>query len=130
MKPYIHALSSAKKFGGDWTDYIEYHDWFDQTKSHFADNRHRCLLHTSFGIFLCEQVFGTVMVNSSGKTVSVRDIGEQHVMEDHHGIIPTVGDYLNELEYKDWMNGTGVPPSHQRIENHKKTTFTPFKEKD
>ncbi len=42
------------------------------------------------GIFLCEQVFGANITNSDGKKVSVRDIGEQHVVEYYRGkLIPT-----------------------------------------
>ncbi len=42
------------------------------------------------GIFLGEQVFGANITNSDGKKVSVRDIGEQHVVEYYRGkFIPT-----------------------------------------
>ncbi len=99
MKPFLHSESSSKKFGGVPSDYLKIHDWFDQTKSHFPTNAHRCLLHSSFGIFLCEQVFGHTFVNSDNKVVSVRDIGEQHVLEDLK-CIPTVSDYLMNLKYQ------------------------------
>jgi len=82
MKPIFHAMSSAKKFGGGPEDYIKIHNWFDHTKAHIADFRHRALLHNAWGIFICEQVFGESIVNSAGKTVPVRSIGEQHVIED------------------------------------------------
>ena len=65
MKPYYHAKKSVKKFGGKWNDYIVIHDWFDQTKAHIADSRHRSILHNAWGIFLCEQVFGTTILNSN-----------------------------------------------------------------
>lgn len=119
MKPYVHAVSSANKFGGKLEDYLKIHDWFDQTKGHIGDNRHRAILHNSFGIFLAEQVFGHVIVNSEGKQVSVRDIGEQHVTEDL-GAIPTISDYLSELPYKDWMHGKGTPPSYQKVAEYEK----------
>ena len=121
MKPYIHAVSSATKFGGKLEDYLKIHDWFDQTKSHLGDNRHRAILHSSFGIFLAEQVFGHNIVNSDCKQVSVRDIGEQHVIEDM-GAIPTVADYLSELPYQDWMHGKGLPPSYRKVEEYEKAT--------
>lgn len=57
MKPYLHGAVSVKKWGGKEEDYQKIHDWFDQTKAHFPDMRHRAILHSSFGIFLCEQVF-------------------------------------------------------------------------
>jgi hypothetical protein len=101
--PYHHALSSSKKFGGAPEDYQAIHDWFDQTKAHLADVRHRAILHSSFGIFLCEQVFGATLTNSSGKVVPVRAIGEQHVKEDMGGTIPTVQDWLQDLPLKAWM---------------------------
>lgn len=121
MKPYIHAQSSVEKFGGKTRDYIEIHDWFDQTKSHFGDNRHRAILHNSFGIFLAEQFFGHVITNSDNKEVSVRDIGEQHVVEDL-GFIPNVSDYLSQLTHQDWMSGKGkkLPESQALLENIQK----------
>lgn len=115
MKPWIHAKSSAKLFGGEPKDYLKIHDWFDQTKSHVGNNTHRAILHSSFGIFLCEQVFGHYINNSRNEMVCVRDIGEQHVVEDL-GFIPTVCDYLENLEYQPWMSreAGAEPPSSQR----------------
>lgn len=122
MKPYLHAESSAKKYKGVPTDYLKIHDWFDQTKAHFPTNAHRAILHSSFGIFLCEQVFGHVITNSDKIKVSVRDLGEQHLIEDL-GFIPTVADYLNCLNYQPWMHGGDKPapkipvPFVENIEN-------------
>jgi hypothetical protein len=101
--PYYHAKSSAKRFGGQVEDYIEIHEWFDQTKSHLPDARHRAILHSSFGIFLAQQVFGEVIVRKSDeKPVPTRLLGEQHILEDM-GFIPTVQDWLKELPMKSWM---------------------------
>ncbi len=121
-KPYIHAQSSAKRYGGTPEDYLDIHNWFDATKSIIADNRHRALRHHAEGIFLCEQIFGFTRVNSAGCTYSVRDIGEQHVLEDFGGkFIPTAQDYLQELTFQDWMNnGKGAPPSFAKINEHRK----------
>lgn len=66
--------------------------------------RHRAILHNSFGIYLCEQQFGTNIINSDGKTVSVRDIGEQHVIDDM-GRIPTLQDYLQDMPFFPWLGG-------------------------
>lgn len=106
MKPRLHAKSSAKKFGGIPEDYQDIHDWFDQTKAHHADVRHRAILHSTLGIFICEQVYGSYILNSDGKEVSVRDLGEQHVLEDL-GRIPDVGDYLKNMAIQPWMGGVG-----------------------
>lgn len=100
--PYHHSISSVKKHGGRWQDYIQIHNWFDETKSSFPDMRHRALRHHAEGIFWCEEKFGVVITNSDGKEVPVRFIGEQHVLEDI-GFIPTIKDYLKEMTPANWM---------------------------
>jgi hypothetical protein len=109
MKPMIHARSSARRYGGLPEDYLKIHDWFDQTKSAHADVRHRAVLHNAFGCFIAEQVFGHEITNSDGKKVSVRDIAEQHVMEDMGGKIPSLSDWLNNMTMQPWMGGRGTP---------------------
>jgi len=104
MKPYNHARNSVKKWKGHISDYMPIHNFIDSSKAHFADVRHRALLHSTFGIFLLEQVFGITITNSDGITISVRDIGEQHVLEDL-GHIPCVADYLNSMTLEKWMGG-------------------------
>ncbi len=104
MKPYLHGQVSVKKFGGKPEDYQEIHDFIDSSKAHFPDMRHRALLHSSFGIYITEKVFGINIKNSDGKLVSVRDIAEQHVIDDM-GTIPTVQDYLQGLPFYDWLGG-------------------------
>jgi len=99
---YHHALSSVNKFGGKIEDYIKIHLWFDESKSHFADLRHRALRHHSFGIWQSEQVFGLTITNSDGKVIPVRFIGEQHVTEDL-GFIPCVSDWLKTIHTEPWM---------------------------
>lgn len=112
-KPYIHAQSSARQFGGVPEDYIAIHNWFDATKAILPDVRHRALRHHAEGIFLCEAIFGVTITNTDGRKVSVRDVGEQHVLEDFGGrFIPTAQDYLQHLSLQDWMdNGKGEPPA-------------------
>lgn len=53
-----HAISSTKRYGGTVDDYIAIHSWFDATKSAYADQRHRAVLHHAYGIFLAEETFG------------------------------------------------------------------------
>lgn len=118
-KPYVHAVSSAKRFGGKPEDYLEIHNLMDSSKGAMCDNRHRALTHNSWFLStILERIFGVVITNSDGKKISVRDIGEQHVAEDFRGqFIPTAQDYLQEMEIKDWMNnGRGVPSSFSKIE--------------
>ena len=100
--PLHHSISSQKKWGGHVDDYLPIHNWFDETKMHYPDMRHRALRHHSEGIFWCEQQFGTYITNSDGRMVPVRAIGEQHCMEDL-GWIPTIKDYLDNMEVQGWM---------------------------
>jgi hypothetical protein len=101
--PFHHSVSSVKKWGGKPEDYQQVHDWFDATKEHFPDARHRALRHHAQGIFEAERVFGTTITNSSGREVPVRLIGEQHVIEDM-GWIPTIKDWFSCMNVESWMN--------------------------
>lgn len=113
MKPLTHARNSARKWGGVPADYQAVHDFFDHSKAAVADVRHRAMLHSAWGIFLVEQVFGTYITNSEGRQVCVRDIGEQHVLEDL-GRIPTMGDWLKHMEIAPWMGGSARGGGRQR----------------
>jgi hypothetical protein len=104
MKPYIHAKSSAAKYGGQPEDYLVVHDLMDSSKAALADVRHRALFHSAFGIFMVEKIIGTTLTNSDGRKVSVRDIAEQHVMEDL-GFIPTVETWFKNMSIEPWMHG-------------------------
>lgn len=104
MKPYLHAISSVRKWGGKPDDYLPIHDFMDSSKAHIADVRHRALFHTSFGCFLVERIFGTNLTNSEGKLVSTRDVAEQHILEDL-GRIPSVQDFLSLMPIEGWMGG-------------------------
>jgi len=120
MKPWIHAMSSSKKFGGSPEDYLPIHNFMDSSKGCIGDNRHRCLTHNSWFISAdgpLERIFGVTVTNSDGKKVSVRDVGEQHILEDFGmKFIPTPQDYLQEMEIKPWMSNLGgVPSSSERI---------------
>jgi hypothetical protein len=109
----------------------------DCSKGAIADNRHRALTHNSWFLStILERVkfansgpetsdhrFPTI-INSDGRAVSVRDIGEQHCLEDFgNKFIPSAQDYLGETEYKPWMqNGHGYPPSFEKIEQKRKAS--------
>jgi hypothetical protein len=121
-KPFIHAQNSAKKWGGKASDYIEIHNLLDSSKGAVPDSRHRCLTHNSWFLSnILEKIFGYTITNSDNKEVSVRDIGELHIMEDFdHKFIPTAQDWLVNIEVQEWMNnGKGEMPSSRNIENKK-----------
>ena len=107
--PWHHAERSARLFGGVAEDYLAIHDWFDESKAFLPDLRHRALRHHSEGIFLRESIFGSTVTNAAGKTVPVRIIGEQHVKDDL-GWIPTVADWLLQIEVQPWMRRTAFRP--------------------
>ena len=102
--PYDHARSSAKKWGGDPEEYLEIHQWFDETKSWYGHSMHRLFRHHSEGIFEAEKVFGVSFVNSIGKRVYTRYVGEQHVKEDCNGYIPSAREWILFMNQpKEWM---------------------------
>jgi len=101
--PYHHALSSVKKWGGTVEDYLPIHNWFDESKGHYADPRHRALRHHSQGIFECERLFGQNITISNGRVIPTRWIGEQHVQEDC-GFIPSLQDWFSNIQFQEWMN--------------------------
>lgn len=56
------------------------------------------------------------------RSISVRDIGEQHILEDFQGrFIPNASDYLQLMEFRAWIdNGNkGVPPSAEKLQEGK-----------
>ena len=119
-KPYIHAQSCVKRWGGVPEDYLDIHNFLDSSKGVIADNRHRTLTHNSWFLSnVLERVFGVNITNSEGKKVSVRDIGELHVLEDYGmRFIPSAQDFLENMEFRDWMlNGrNGSPSSYKKLD--------------
>lgn len=114
MNPVIHSENSVKKYGGILEDYLPIHQKMDISKGYFSDNRHRALTHTMFWVLeVMIPIYGSYIINSDNKKVSVKDICEQHILEDYrHKFIPTVQDFLQNMEYVDWMdNGIKFPPS-------------------
>ena len=105
MKAFNHCKSSVKYFGGREMDYHAIHAWFDESKTHYADIRHRALRHHTQGVVECEERFGVIIYNSDNKKVPVKSIAEQHIREDL-GFIPSVQDWFREIKLKSWMAST------------------------
>ena len=104
--PKEHSKSSVKKFGGKPEDYDHLHQWLDETKGWFGDSLHRIFRHHSEGIF---EIFGVSFINSDGKTVYTRYVGEQHVKEDCNNYIPSAKEWINGLREDRrpiWMTKT------------------------
>ena len=103
-KAWDHAKSSARRWGGTPEDYIAIHEKMDSTKMAHAEVTHRCVFHSAFGVYLIEDLFGRTLTNSDGREVHVRDVAEQHVLEDL-GFIPSLSDWLREVPAQPWMAG-------------------------
>mgnify|MGYP003404665725 FL=1 len=97
--PFKHAENSVDKWGGCIDDYLPIHNFLDSTKLHLVTWQHRAILHNTFGVGICEQIFGNVINNSDGKNVEVRYIAIKHIEEDC-GIVPTIEQWLNDLKPK------------------------------
>jgi len=62
--------------------------------------------HHSEGIFEMERLFGQSFINSDGKVVYTRYVGEQHVKEDCYNYIPTAREWILAIDAKEkpmWM---------------------------
>lgn len=102
MSPWVHAKNSAKKWGGSPENYLPIHEFLDSTKLHETNWSHRMILHNTFGVGLCEQLFGPIIINDEGKEVEVRYIAIQHIQEDFGGKVPTIRECLEGLPPKKW----------------------------
>lgn len=104
MNSYLHAKASVKRWGGSEEDYLPIHELIDESKKMLGDVRHRALLHNTWGIWVVQLVFGPVIKLGNGRDVPVREIAEQHIIEDL-GFIPTVERWLENLPLEPWMSG-------------------------
>lgn len=107
MTPWKHAEASAQKWGGQPSDYIALHDWFDETKQHTGNWTHRALRHHSAGVQWAIERFGHVIINTNGQSIPTKVIAEQHIEEDC-AFVPTPSNWLVSLleSPKPWMMGT------------------------
>lgn len=105
MKAFLHSRIHAKKYGGVPDDYLDIDMFIDSSKTALADVRHRALLHSAFGCYVVERVFGVTRTNSDGKVYSPREVAEDHIQQDL-GFIPSAEHYLGNMKIQDWMSGT------------------------
>jgi hypothetical protein len=98
---YYHAVSSAKKWGGEPEDYIHIHEAMDESRRHVPDKRHRFLYHHSAGIEVMVKRFGPTVTNSRGRKVPTAHICEQHITEDC-GFVPSLQDWLDCMAPPRW----------------------------
>jgi hypothetical protein len=107
--PYYHALSSAKKFGGQVHAYLPIHSWLDGSKAFYANIRHRALRHSTEGIELANELFGRTIDNGD-QSIPLTKVAIQHVTEDC-GFVPTTQDWLRHFNPKPWMKEVRTVPT-------------------
>jgi len=109
VNSWNHAVSAARKWGGEPEDYLPIEEYIDSSKSIIGDVRHRAIYHHTLGVWLVQQKFGpTISVTrKSGKVVQVptRLIAERHIIEDL-GWLPSPADYLKNTPVEKWMSGS------------------------
>lgn len=117
MNSWNHAVSAARKWGGDPEHYIAIEEFIDSSKEILGDVRHRSMYHHTAGIWLCQRIFGrtiTVPKANGSVEVPVRLVAEQHVLEDL-GWLPSPADYIKGMPIEPWMSGSQrkeLPLSH------------------
>lgn len=99
-----HAESAARHFGGVPGDYIEIEERIDSFKAMVGDVTHRQYLHNSHGPWMMQEIFGRTITNSDGKQVLVREVAENHIIEDL-GWLPSPADWSACMTCKVWMGG-------------------------
>jgi len=102
-----HGHISTRKFGGEFSDYLDVHRFMDSTKLYLHHIKHRSVLHNMYGVELAVELFGDSLENSDGKAISVRDVAIAHLKEDLSGHTPSLVDWFGdakELEIPDVPN--------------------------
>jgi hypothetical protein len=98
LTPYEHSILSVRDFGGEHTDYIKIHQFLDETKALYSGFEHRAILHNTWGMLLCERIFGDVTNNN----VSVREVARRHILQDCQ-FVPTLQDSIEALKKGDYI---------------------------
>lgn len=97
MKPYHHALVSARLFGGEPDTYLPVHTAFDMSKMALGDMRHRAALHSvDHGLAVMRQAFPARIGATDLDAVCV-----QHIHDDH-GFSVTLDTWLSYCDPPAW----------------------------
>lgn len=117
MNSWNHAVSAARKWGGDPEHYIAVEEFIDSSKKVLGDVRHRSIYHHTLGVWLCQEIFGrtlTIPKEHGSVEVPVRLVAERHILEDL-GWLPSPKDYIDGMAIAPWMSGAQrkeLPLSH------------------
>lgn len=97
MHPYHHALSSQRRHGGEISDYLPLHSWFDASKTVLGHFTHRALRHHREGVAEAARIFGETIAIADGARVPVELLGLQHLAEDM-SMLPSAADWLSHIK--------------------------------
>lgn len=107
MNSWHHAVSAARRWGGNPEQYLPIEEFIDSSKHVIGDSRHRAVYHHTQGVWLCQRIFGvTLEIQREHSTVHVpvREIAERHIIEDL-GWLPSPADYIRDMPLATWMSG-------------------------
>jgi hypothetical protein len=110
MKPLQHARITAHRYGGEWQDWIEIHNWIDRSKVIFPSMQHRMFIHSDFGEWLAVKIHGEAIGANDGTVISTRDLFRDHQVEDL-GRVVTLAEWLHEIDADYWTRRR-KPPRH------------------
>ncbi|MGW2713698.1 DUF6915 family protein [Streptomyces sp. NPDC001356] len=108
MNSWHHAVSAARKWGGEPELYLPIEEFIDSSKAILGDVRHRAIYHHTEGVWLVQRIFGvTLDVPKGNRIVKVptRLIAERHIQEDL-GWLPSPADYIKGMPVESWMSGS------------------------
>ena len=96
MHPYHHALSSQRRHGGEISDYLALHSWFDASKTVLGHFTHRALRHHREGVAEAVRIFGETIAIADGARVPIEVLSLQHLAEDM-SMLPSAADWLGQI---------------------------------
>jgi len=84
MRPFQHALNSARGTDGCWEEYLPVHEFIDSTKVACSDIRHRMILHSvDFGAAVARMAFPErTDVDALMRRHVIEDLGEARTLSD------------------------------------------------
>lgn len=96
------SWSPSKRWGGKEEDYQPIIDWFEEPKKSYNKSSYRLIRQHSEGIFECEAELGTYIINSDGKMVPTRLIGEYFCLSEI-GAVLNVKEMLSYINRQAWI---------------------------
>ncbi len=105
------ALLSSRHYGGNPESYAPIHELLDAPLRHATignASAATALLHNTFGIALCETVFGHyIVVGEEGERqrIPTRYIARAHIERECGRFVPTLDACLADLKTLPWMGG-------------------------